>query len=325
MATGLFTPAEADMLLRQTLSAIHAGELGPDHAAVVYEDASEGVLGWVYFAKNANANQVWDLWWIGVDPSFHARGVGTRLLHFVEQEVARRQGRVLIIETGTGDKLKNSREFYLRRSYLECGTIPHFYGPGEGKVTFARSLVQHDAPAFAGAIEAASHEDVHALSSLAVQLAEQHQSYDAARFPLSHFGATRESLLEKYTALFMEALESPHASLLVYRNPEGRVDGYTFTRFEEESLVDLAGPSAWIHDLFVASTARGHGVGERLLLATRDKLRSLGATSIMLSVSPKNAAARALFQKHGFLPTMIECRLREGAPPDPGASVPTVP
>jgi GNAT superfamily N-acetyltransferase len=85
--------------------------------------------------------------------------------------------------------------------------------------------------------------------------------------------------------------------------------GYAFVRMEEESIEDLRGVSAWLHDIYVAPEARGHGVGKKLVEAAIDAARSLGSNNLMLSVSPSNGPGRRLFERMGLRTTMIEMRL----------------
>ncbi len=140
-ATGLFTDDEADLLLRGVLDDLHGGRLGVDHHAVVWSD-EEGSqpAGWAYFASNEKADRVWDLWWIGVDPSRHGQGGGDALMDAVEGEVRARGGRLLIIETSALPPTARARRFYERRGYAACGRIPDFYGDGDDKVIYAARM-----------------------------------------------------------------------------------------------------------------------------------------------------------------------------------------
>ena len=54
--------------------------------------------------------------------------------------VAKRSGRVVVIETSDGDALARARAFYARRGYAERGRVPDFFAPGEAKVIFSRTL-----------------------------------------------------------------------------------------------------------------------------------------------------------------------------------------
>lgn len=52
--------------------------------------------------------------------------------------------------------------------------------------------------------------------------------------------------------------------------------------------------------MLVAADRRGQGVGEALLVACLDWARDHGARRVVLHVFPHNAAAIALYRKHGF-------------------------
>lgn len=143
VSTGLFLPHEADALLRGVLDELHGGRLGEDHLASVYVDGHVGPpMGWVYFSRNAMANQIWDLWWIGVDPLLHGQGIGDTLLRFVEAHVHSKGGRMLLIETSSLPKLDRTRRFYAKRGYTVCGQVPDFYADGDDKVIFAKRIAE---------------------------------------------------------------------------------------------------------------------------------------------------------------------------------------
>lgn len=135
LRTGLFTPEDADLLLRSTLDQLHAGTLGEGHFAFVLESDGQA-RGWVYFSDNPRANGVWDLWWIGVDPAHHGRGIGAQLMAFVEAYARDRGARLLQVETSDTDALASTRAFYTRLGYATCGRVPDYYADGDGKVTF---------------------------------------------------------------------------------------------------------------------------------------------------------------------------------------------
>lgn len=143
VATGLFRPEDADLLLRQTLDDLHAQRLGDGHFAYVWQDDIGGTpAGWVYFSANPKSNGVWDLWWIGVTPERHGQGIGQELLWFVENSVREAGGRLLLIETSSTPALEKTRRFYRNQGYVECGCIPDFYDDGDGKITFARHVAR---------------------------------------------------------------------------------------------------------------------------------------------------------------------------------------
>ncbi|PSM32025.1 GNAT family N-acetyltransferase [Haliangium sp. UPWRP_2] len=313
-STGLFSKEEADLLLRQTLEDLHAGRLGDGHVVLVIEDPRvPGGLGWAYASLDPKSNGVWDLWWIGVMPSRHGSGLGTLLLASVEEYVKREHGRVLVIETSALPALAATRRFYERRGYMASGTVPDFYGDGDAKVTFAKTLhasTRHTGPNTNPTnVREATAADLPAIVELAMALGRQHQGYDPERFTIDAFGATPVLIERTYRDFFEEALRDAN-SMLYVGDRSGEVVGYVFGRVEEASFIDLSPRAGWIHDVYVRGSARGEGLGERLLDQAISALRGHGVREIMLSVSPMNGPARRLFEGRGFGVTMLECRLR---------------
>ncbi|WP_028652093.1 GNAT family N-acetyltransferase [Nocardioides halotolerans] len=61
--------------------------------------------------------------------------------------------------------------------------------------------------------------------------------------------------------------------------------------------------SAELISMWVSPSARGHGVGDRLVQAVEDWAADRGAARLRLSVMPDNDAARALYERNGFADT----------------------
>jgi ribosomal protein S18 acetylase RimI-like enzyme len=62
------------------------------------------------------------------------------------------------------------------------------------------------------------------------------------------------------------------------------------------------GVKAWIEDVVVDESARGHGVGEALNRAAIDEARRRGAKNVNLTSRPSREAANRLYQRLGFEP-----------------------
>lgn len=58
---------------------------------------------------------------------------------------------------------------------------------------------------------------------------------------------------------------------------------------------------AWIEDVVVDSSARGHGVGEALNLAALEEAKHRGAHTVDLTSRPAREAANRLYQRLGFV------------------------
>jgi len=99
-----------------------------------------GVLGYVCFGPTPLTEWTYDLYWIAVDKSKHRGGVGKRLIKFAEEEVERRGGRLLLIETSSQETYGGTIQFYERTGYELVGKIADYYKAGDDKLIFAKRL-----------------------------------------------------------------------------------------------------------------------------------------------------------------------------------------
>ena len=113
----------------------------PEYEAHVIEMPGGAVLGYVLFGPTPMAEGVWDLYWIAVDPKHQGQGVGQLLLRFVENEIRRRAGRMLLIETSSKRSYAPTVRFYQRAGYREISRIKDFYRIEDDKVVFSKNLV----------------------------------------------------------------------------------------------------------------------------------------------------------------------------------------
>jgi putative acetyltransferase len=97
---------------------------------------------------------------------------------------------------------------------------------------------------------------------------------------------------ENYYGLDLDALKRPGVALFVAREG-GAVVGTA-------ALVDNGDATAELKRMFVSPAARGLGVGSLLLGAVHDRARSLGVRLLRLETGLPQAAAIALYEKHGF-------------------------
>lgn len=106
--------------------------------------SEDGVLeGAAYYAPEPFGDRVWNLYFIAVRLGRHRAGTGSLLLVHVEtalRSAGDRSARVLIVETSSTDAYNAARHFYLRHGFNHEATIREFYGPGDDKIVFWKSL-----------------------------------------------------------------------------------------------------------------------------------------------------------------------------------------
>jgi ribosomal protein S18 acetylase RimI-like enzyme len=137
IAVARFTDEEvrcAIDLVDQSLATPEKGE----YLVHVLEDRV--VQGYVCFGPTPLTDGVFDLYWIAVDPRQQGQGLGQILLRFVENEVRKQNGRMLLIETSSKDTYGPTLRFYERSGYEEISRIKDFYRIEDDKIVFCKKL-----------------------------------------------------------------------------------------------------------------------------------------------------------------------------------------
>lgn len=137
--TGMFDQEDSGEVEQQLLAVIH----GQDPGTVVTAKSGSAVVGAGYFAPEPFSDRCWNLYFLVVDKDRHGLGIGSHIVHEVEQrlrDLGPSQARVLLIETSSTEQYVNTRAFYVVRGYTQEATVRDYYGPGDHKVIFWKQL-----------------------------------------------------------------------------------------------------------------------------------------------------------------------------------------
>jgi GNAT superfamily N-acetyltransferase len=137
-ATGVFKPTEI-IALEEVLADYVEEPGGPGYHSYTFLDDGK-ILGFSTHGPNTMTEGTWDLYWIAVRKDLHRRGVGAQLLQFVEEDVRKQLGRLLMIETSSLPSYDPTRRFYLKHGYEQCAVVPDFYADGDSLVIFRKRL-----------------------------------------------------------------------------------------------------------------------------------------------------------------------------------------
>ena len=85
-------------------------------------------------------DRTWDLYWIAVSRDTHAKGIGSQLLRHAEDDIRKKGGRVLFIETSSLPHYELTRKFYLKHGYEINGQLRDYYADGDDMVVFRKRL-----------------------------------------------------------------------------------------------------------------------------------------------------------------------------------------
>jgi ribosomal protein S18 acetylase RimI-like enzyme len=137
-ATGLFKPMEVEALT-EVFADYFAGDKDFGHRSITAERDGQ-IMGFAYYAPAAMTDRTWYLYWIAVRKDLQARGIGTELLQFVEQDIREQRGRVLFIETGSLPHYEKTRSFYVKNNYETHALLKDYYADGDSMVVFRKAL-----------------------------------------------------------------------------------------------------------------------------------------------------------------------------------------
>ncbi len=136
--TGMFTSEEVDVAM-ELVDLFLKDRKQKDYD--IYISETDGrVSGYVCFGPTPAAEGTYDLYWIAVSSELQAKGIGSALLQFAETEIARRKGRLIIIETSSKEKYALTQAFYVRNHYTLESRIKDFYRLGDDRLTYTKRL-----------------------------------------------------------------------------------------------------------------------------------------------------------------------------------------
>ena len=143
ISTARFTPDEVRAAIELVDQALDDPAKG-EYTAHVLDEPDSGprrtVQGYVLFGPTPRAEGVFDLYWIAVDPRQQGHGFGQLLLKFVENEVRRHKGRMLLIETSSKESYAPTLRFYEQSGYQEISRIKDFYRIECDKIIYCKKL-----------------------------------------------------------------------------------------------------------------------------------------------------------------------------------------
>ncbi len=141
IATGIFTDEEVRCAIELVDLSFTDAEKG-EYVVYVLEEPAGAIHGYVCYGPTPLTDGVYDLYWIAVEPTQQGQGYGQVLLRFVENEVKRQQGRMLLIETSSKESYGATMRFYERSGYEEISRIKDFYRIEDDKIVYCKRLAQ---------------------------------------------------------------------------------------------------------------------------------------------------------------------------------------
>lgn len=98
------------------------------------------LVGYTCFGEIPCTVGSYDIYWIVVDPAHQRHGVGRQLMNRTRDEILRRNGRQIYIDTSGRPQYAPTRSFYERCGFSPVAELPDFYGPGDAKIIYNLKL-----------------------------------------------------------------------------------------------------------------------------------------------------------------------------------------
>jgi ribosomal protein S18 acetylase RimI-like enzyme len=103
-----------------------------DYIIYVYaDDDSNRTDGYICYGRRPMTDGTYDLYWIAVDPNIHGKGIGSRLVKFMEEDIVKLGGELILIETSGKPEYEGERGFYQKNGYDVQTIIKDFYRKGD--------------------------------------------------------------------------------------------------------------------------------------------------------------------------------------------------
>ena len=126
----------------ETLDGMTAGFFAGDSAGdawLTLEDDGRPVA-LAYYVPERMTDGTWNVLALAVHPGSQGRGHGSALMRHIEEKLAARGERVLLVETSGTPAFERTRAFYRGLDYGEEARIRDFYEAGDDKVVFRKAL-----------------------------------------------------------------------------------------------------------------------------------------------------------------------------------------
>jgi len=133
-----FSDLEKDTAIELIDESIFNADSGYYNTFVYEENGS--ILGYHCTGPRALTDGVFDMYWIVVDPTIRAKGIGAKLLAHSEEFVLQSKGRLLLAETSSLPIYENARKFYIKNNFVVLAEIKDFYKIGDDLVIFGKYL-----------------------------------------------------------------------------------------------------------------------------------------------------------------------------------------
>ena len=137
-SSGFFTEVEIDVALELACEKLAEGDASSYE--FLFAEVEDTVCGYTCFGLIPLTSGSYDLYWIAVDNTFRARGIGKKLLAESEKVILDLGGRRIYAETSSRESYRPTHDFYESFGYYKEAILKDFYSAGDSKIIYSKAL-----------------------------------------------------------------------------------------------------------------------------------------------------------------------------------------
>lgn len=137
-STGFFSEEELDIAVELLEDRMERGR--HSEYRFILADLDGRPVGFASYGHIACTLSSYDLYWIAVQDEQRGRGIGKQLMTETERKIVAEGGTRIYVETSSREQYASTRAFYEQGGYVAEAVQKDFYAPGDGKVTYVKTL-----------------------------------------------------------------------------------------------------------------------------------------------------------------------------------------
>lgn len=93
-----------------------------------------------YCAPEKLTDGTFNLYALGIHSNIQGKGIGGKMMSFIENHLKKEGKRILIVETSSTNDFKSTRKFYENLNYKKEAVIRDFWEEGDDKIIYWKKL-----------------------------------------------------------------------------------------------------------------------------------------------------------------------------------------
>ncbi|MBN2105040.1 GNAT family N-acetyltransferase [bacterium] len=135
-STRHFTGTEIETALELVDAFIQKTDLS--YQFIVAENTGGDFVGYGCWGQAPFTYGTYNIYWIAVSPESQKKGVGSKILSYMETQIMNAHGRLILIETSSSKAYRDARAFYEKKGYTMESRIRDFYKPKDDRYIYVK-------------------------------------------------------------------------------------------------------------------------------------------------------------------------------------------